>query len=464
MDSAGIIGRIILAAKLVLESPLIIGSGDKGEAADITVLKDFQGRPYIPATSLTGVMRHYFMESFSCESEHKKQVHMFWGYEDRNKKDYSFQSALITSDVMLSPGEKAVIRVRDGVKIDSQLGISVEGSKYDYEVVESGASFDLKLELTFREENQKQDVFREILAILADAMEQGEISLGAMTTKGFGRFRLKDVSWYDFDFTKKDDVFAWLERDLDRVKADKINPRGLFSKKSKDFKIKALFSLKNSLIIRSYSGIPEDPDAVHITSGGSAVLPGTSVKGALRSRAHEIVKVLGGEDEMIKTLFGWAETEGTLTENNKSKIKSRVTISETKIKNTCSMVQNRIKIDRFTGGTINGALFNTMPLWPGSEEEMVTLEMQVSGFEEWEAGLLLLLLKDLWTGDLPIGGEKNVGRGVLKGISAEIKADDNTIRITATPGEKLILEGKGKILESYVSNLADKCEKRGGRS
>jgi len=31
------------------------------------------------------------------------------------------------------------------------------------------------------------------------------------------------------------------------------------------------------------------------------------------------------------------------------------------------------------------------------------------------------VLKDLWCGDLAIGGEKNVGRGVLKGLSATIR-------------------------------------------
>ena len=38
-----------------------------------------------------------------------------------------------------------------------------------------------------------------------------------------------------------------------------------------------------------------------------------------------------------------------------------------------------------------------------------------------EVGLLLLLLKDLWTGDLPIGGESGVGRGRLAGLRAEVR-------------------------------------------
>ncbi|MFM7367819.1 MAG: hypothetical protein ACKO2Z_08480, partial [Sphaerospermopsis kisseleviana] len=37
-----------------------------------------------------------------------------------------------------------------------------------------------------------------------------------------------------------------------------------------------------------------------------------------------------------------------------------------------------------------------------------------------EIGLLLLLIKDLWTSDLAIGGESSIGRGRLQGIKAEI--------------------------------------------
>ncbi|MDQ2999174.1 MAG: hypothetical protein M3R61_19260, partial [Chloroflexota bacterium] len=35
-----------------------------------------------------------------------------------------------------------------------------------------------------------------------------------------------------------------------------------------------------------------------------------------------------------------------------------------------------------------------------------------------EVGLLLLLLKDLWMGDLTLGGTSSIGRGRLRGISA----------------------------------------------
>ncbi|MGQ9815302.1 MAG: hypothetical protein ACUVR3_09155, partial [Candidatus Roseilinea sp.] len=53
------------------------------------------------------------------------------------------------------------------------------------------------------------------------------------------------------------------------------------------------------------------------------------------------------------------------------------------------------------------------------------------GIKQSEIGLLLLLLKDLWTGDLPLGGESSVGRGRLKGVQAVISGPHGVWEIRA---------------------------------
>ncbi|MEO1286653.1 MAG: hypothetical protein AAFV93_02715, partial [Chloroflexota bacterium] len=50
---------------------------------------------------------------------------------------------------------------------------------------------------------------------------------------------------------------------------------------------------------------------------------------------------------------------------------------------------------------------------------------------EAQLGLLLLVLKDLWTEDLPLGGESNIGRGRMKGLSGSIEFN-NQASITIT--------------------------------
>lgn len=97
---------------------------------------------------------------------------------------------------------------------------------------------------------------------------------------------------------------------------------------------------------------------------------------------------------------------------------SRLIVAEHAIENgVADLVQSRVSIDRFTGGALNTALFNQQPIF-GKADTKVTVELRLLAPRSHEIGLLLLLLKDLWTSDLPLGGESSVGRGRLTGRHA----------------------------------------------
>lgn len=50
--------RYIAKFTIEAETPVSVGSGEKGLLIDRLVAKDANGLPYIPGTSLTGVLRH----------------------------------------------------------------------------------------------------------------------------------------------------------------------------------------------------------------------------------------------------------------------------------------------------------------------------------------------------------------------------------------------------------------------
>jgi CRISPR/Cas system CSM-associated protein Csm3 (group 7 of RAMP superfamily) len=190
------------------------------------------------------------------------------------------------------------------------------------------------------------------------------------------------------------------------------------------FLLKATFKLASPLLIRSSSGSSEiSPDVVHLRSHrpnetnnkleSVPILSGTSLAGVLWHRAERIINTLGKSQDIIKELFG------VVDEKTKEAKASRLIVSESTIKNTRDLVQNRIAIDRFTGGAYHGALFDEQILC-GSDETLLTLELELRKPSEPEIGLLLLLLKDLWTSDLPVGGGTSIGRGRLQGINAEM--------------------------------------------
>lgn len=494
---ARLTGRMILKGRLKLLSPLIIGGGDsRWSDSDIVVLKDRQGKPYIPGTSLAGVLRDRFcdLKYTGDRPDYKLQKALFWGTGPVDSNTVSVdsteteqilamirngcQSALVVSDAL--PTEEATIVIRDGVKIDSRRGVAEQGKKYDYEVVEAGVHYDLYIEVKLRQAFDKE-IFKLILNWIKLSMEKENIPIGAMTGSGFGRCRLEEATLYHFDYKNQDHVTAWLGGDLQEWEKARINvdelplPDEVLTQDDQYFSIDAWFSIKNSLIVRSYSVNPEAPDSVHFRSADEAILPGTSLRGAIRARAERITHTLGAtDDELIHNLFGWVKTdkkgrgmESALTnhestENNQKEKpgarRGRITIEESRLdmNHLAEEIQHRICIDRFTGGAINSKLFDSMPLWPLDDGEHLGIQMSVKKCEGWEPGLLMLVLKDMWTGDLPLGGENNVGRGVLEGRRAVLKMPGGKIIELNQGIESVVKDQDAEELQKTVQALLDK--------
>jgi CRISPR/Cas system CSM-associated protein Csm3 (group 7 of RAMP superfamily) len=454
MEDATITGKTVVIAKLELKSPLVIGSG-QDEFADIEVMKDKKGDPFIPATSLTGVLRHYFEENIS--DKNNPNFECFWGTPKKTSNDEEekeeFQSSFICRDLHTDPyTDDAKIRIRDGVKIDPRTQTALDKAKYDFEIIEKGAKFNLFWEVTLRKNNSKETYDR-ILASLIKALADGTIPIGAKTNSGFGKCKLTNLQIFDFDFSRKEDVLEWLKQDFKGGKS-KLNAEP-FQLLNDVFTIDAKFAIKNSIIIRAYSEKVDMPDATSLSSAGKFVLPGTSLKGTIRHRSLKILKTLCPADLLkveiperkIDELFGTAGKD-------KEPIKGRVRVEEKEINYIEPVLQNRIKIDRFTGGTIKTALFDSMPLWPKKDDsESVEVSIKIFDYKPWEAGLMMQVLKDLWCEDLAVGGEKSIGRGVLNGLYARIKWKDKELVIT--PSEK----GLNFSDESAASELNDFAKK-----
>jgi CRISPR/Cas system CSM-associated protein Csm3 (group 7 of RAMP superfamily) len=168
----------------------------------------------------------------------------------------------------------------------------------------------------------------------------------------------------------------------------------------------------------------------------------------LRARARRILNTLRPANEanaFINDLFGLEMRD----EDKVMPRASRLWVRETEIKHAVhNRVQSRVKIDRFTGGSYPAALFDQQPVFTGE----VTLDLTLQKPIEADVGLLLLLLKDLWTGDVPLGGEANVGRGRLRGREATLNWRGDTWTMQ-TNGDGLKIVGDRNVLEKAVEAL-----------
>ncbi len=431
-------GRLLLQGTIELLSPAIIGCGESNRS-DLDIILDDRGKPFIPATSFIGMLKH-FITQYHDDNEAKTEA--FWGYIIEKK---GMQSAIGCSDLLcvdLSPK----ISLRDGIKISNKTGIVKKGDKFDYEVVESGTKFCLSVDVVFTGETR--EFCERMIATIQDILKTGDMHIGAKSNSGFGKIRLKDEKICLFDFSQKNDVLRWLGRDFSKpCNLDHIERIPLATE---EFVINGSFELKNSLLVRSYPSDPEMPDSVHIHSAGKPVLPGPSLKGAIRSRAERIVNTLEGDpqkgkaDEVINDLFGYV--------NKDTKKKGKIGIDEVVLPKFIAELQTRIKIDRFTGGTVESALFEPMPLFSNLNEKIHNVTITIRNCKEYEAGLMLLVLKDLWTGDLAVGGEKGVGRGVFSGYQATILCNNHEPLVLEKDISRASPEVKER-LQKYVDAL-----------
>ncbi|YAF95634.1 MAG: RAMP superfamily CRISPR-associated protein [Nodularia sp. CChRGM 3473] len=450
--------RIIIRGTLVLDTPTCLGSGDTEGDTDLVILRDsVEDKALLMGSSIAGALRNYLRDyEYGYNS---KEISVLFGGQRSDEEGE--QSPLIINDALSNTTPH--VELRDGVKINSVTRTAEDRQKYDLELLEAGTQFDLCFELLI--ENNREQLIKELVIVL-QGLENGTISIGMKKQRGFGRCHVKEWQVWQFDLQKYDDMIVWLtfphwttdfltEYRTYKSIADALSV-SLDEKDKRDrLTINATFTLATPLLIRSgQASSDKAPDVVHLKSRRDGefqpVLSGTSLAGVLSHRADRIINTLQKNTNIIDEIFG---VNFSKDKTKKAKA-SRLIVHESVVKETTDLVQNRIAIDRFTGGALHGALFNEQPIF-GSDTTELKLELELRQPKPYEIGLLLLLIKDLWTGDLAVGGTSSVGRGRLQGKEAIITlASENKIwKITqASKNEPLTIDN-AEDLEKFVDAL-----------
>ena len=420
-NSAKIIGRYTLTGTVKLISPLIIRAGVYNDilndTVDDIVVTYYDGQPFIPGTSLAGVLRQTIQDIRPDVDK------VLFGSIDEHK---GTQSALQINDI---PLENTNISVRDGICIDDVFGVTKDGAKYDFEVIESGAYGTLRIDCIIREYHQNQvDIIEEALKTLANLLKNG-ISIGARTVNGFGRIASEDISLEHYDFTKPESVQDWLLR---KSGATITIPKASIVAK-RDLIIDMDCYLEDTILIKSiFEASWEDKSL-------TLFIPGTSVKGVLRHQCVRILNVLGRGATMTDKLFGYSN------DKTKKSHKGRVLVNEVYFDRAYTQEeQHRIRVDKFTGGVMNGALFADHPLRNTKGEKLTfPLHIRIKDCTDSEAGLTMLLVKDLMTGQVTMGANRTIGCGRIRGNSVTIRYND----------ESYVIDGTGKVVTGQVETL-----------
>jgi CRISPR/Cas system CSM-associated protein Csm3 (group 7 of RAMP superfamily) len=485
MENRKITKRIVITGTLTLLTPARFGSGDsKTETlTDMPLLRDPKdGTPLLPGASIAGSLRAYLREwelgyEKSEPNNGRSRTQQLFGdvLEDYGE---SRESYLIIED---SISKTLRSEFRPGVKIDAKTRTaSIEaagGQLYDMELLEAGTEFPLCFELALPDIENKGQALREGLAIALTGFERKEIGLGARKRRGFGECQVTNWQVQTYDLTESKQLVAWIGNESGVISsgsgiAEMLEVKTLPPDHRKRFYLDAIFKLESSLLIRSGGDSSGLPDMVHLKSRRMdqeiPVLSGTSLAGTIRSRALRIANTMTQDKatviNLVEDIFGPGEIrEKTKRKGDEKPKASHITVREREVTNGYERVQTRIRIDPFSGGTYPGALFEQQPII-GGKNTKIAVSIELRQPEDAHIGLLLHIIKDLWTGDIPLGGEASVGRGRLKGLQADLQLykpqqdKPEKWRISSKNEDKLHVEGNCELLEKFSKAFGDLME------
>lgn len=390
-----------------ISSPLALGSGDN-DSTDKDLIRDACGNPYIPASSVAGVIR----ECLSRKDE--KKVKNYLGYVEKNTRDTMADQAgskVIFYDAVITNGIPK-ISVRDSVALDD-FKIAKKGAKFDMEVLEPGVTFTTYIEQDITSEYE-DDYGREIAGVFL----AGQPVFGGKSTRGYGTIAKESVSVEEktFDMQNSTDIRNWLSFNIyDDVTAWDKSEIDIADTDIKQLRLR--LKQHGGISIRRYTtrvaaeGTVE-PDMEQLTVGDDIpVIPGSSWAGAIAHRMKEF----GTNTEEKDSIFGYVKGEG-----KDAKSISRITFGESVLSGGYFKTLSRNAIDRFTGGTVQGALFTERTYYGGSCDLVIEWRAD-DAMPEKEQQDLAAALTDIHFGFLAVGGETAIGRGIFSIESISIK-------------------------------------------
>jgi CRISPR/Cas system CSM-associated protein Csm3 (group 7 of RAMP superfamily) len=487
-----------VTATLRLRTALHIGTGQDSETTDDLLRRDARGRLLIPGTAIAGALRSLatrlaprFRGEQLCQALKGPMTNqacqclvcrLFGDVNPSEENEEASAARVLVYDAVLAdvPG----LQIRDGVGIDRVTGAAArrERIKFDYEVLPAGTIFKLRLEIDPRLPDEEKTL--PLLASVLAEWEQGRGVVGGRVGRGLGAFDLTDVQWIERDLNQPNVLIDflrngppwdttdgdrnWLRKQVEDARQRVTTNHRDLSAVARSWAL-AEFTLAatgpfltHDLMQAGRSGFDHAPLLATYDRGAKPVLPGSGLRGVLRSQAERIARTLA-------TLKAWDDGHDSQTRKEKflttcpacnplttrtddpvascnSFIKTlpraeRTTLehegADDKLCLACRLfgspwngsrlrvedapfvgekvelkVLDFLAIDRFTGGGRDTAKFDAVVLWKPKFRVRLFLENP----EPWELGWLALVLRDLHDGltTVGFGAAKGFGRCVIE--------------------------------------------------
>lgn len=448
--------RLHLSGLLKCEGPLHVGDGNQLACADRphgerkklekghynSVCTDHQHRPYIPASTLRGALRAQLMaedpDLVPCLFGHQECAGLL-RVEDATFNPSASKLGGKLGDTQLPYwDEKRFTYLKRGVAIEPVTRTADDNLLFMHELVPPGAAFDFVLWL----EKPTPERVDKLIAILNDWNGQLSRAIGNGRAKGWGRMRCELLR---AERLTAADLAEWLRGD-DQAPALKAWPLPTSQVPDVIGQALKLELLPQSpfLVHEAWFAGPsteDSPDLVFMrNTQGQALIPGSSLKGWVRHRAHKIAATIAHQHYGAPADQAWKLTKGSIEELfGTEQRRGRLWLSDALSDNPAQPIEFMMTaIDRFTGGVSIGdsrQLRLTREQWAklslkdDNKRGGALFKVQAADCDrlecrlEWDGrsrqsepapaqkGLLLLIARDLLEGELRLGWGQAKGLG-----------------------------------------------------
>lgn len=296
--------RLKIDCLLEARTPLHVGGHGDSVDTDLALAVNGRNEYYIPGTSIAGALRAWL--ETGVDEQAIKEIRKVWGYQESEKKirsdaeqaankDIEHASFVLIEDAVITPppGKFVSVEIRDGVGIDRVTGAAASQIKYDRAVLPRGTQFSFTITVELDEE--LAEMARSQMNAVLEALHDDLIRFGAAKTRGLGGVEVKALTVREQGLLRKNGLLDTLRGESRMPEASQtifkpaIRPRLTF---------KIDWRPRGPLMVKAeHDGLAVNMlplvSATDVMQGDlSFVLPGSSIKGALRSQAERMMRTL----------------------------------------------------------------------------------------------------------------------------------------------------------------------------
>ncbi|MGI8310534.1 RAMP superfamily CRISPR-associated protein [Saccharopolyspora hattusasensis] len=393
---------LLLTARIRLETEGgVIGTEVPTErGSDLQLRRDPAGGIHLPGTTVAGSLREH------CGQE----LDDLFGSQPEERKGTDSEDFALTPSAIQVLGTRYRRAVDDPeleetrhharTAIDRSRGAARNNALHRVEQLPRGTEFDIMLR--WNDPDQRRERF---LAKL----KSWHPRLGRGVTTGAGKCRLIGWGAADYDLTTPEGLLDWVRRTgLDSYPAP-TSPSGTTPEAE-------LLNVQMTIVDGLHCGVgddnkPEEAAREVFRLDGAPAIPGSTLKGVLRSRAEYICRVIGVPACDGQSSDGCRPCRIFGSGGHKPAWRGAIVVHTAVIENPVEQELPHVAIDRFSGGYKDGALYKDKLVVAGQFRLRVE---RIGKLEDGDVQLLMAVVADLDEGLIGIGQSTTRGYGTVR--------------------------------------------------